>query len=248
MASGEYQKRVVAFLDILGFSQLVENADDPEWRAAIEGVLKTMRETLAPNQASDFRLSQFSDCIVISAPIEPYSVNLVMTGSLILANNLLQRMVLLRGGIAVGNLIHTDDVMFGPGMLAAYRSDTAGGPPRISIDKTLKDEIASWENDFGLEALMRTDPYDLTFALHTLHDYQHYTPEPQVGKVVLEEVAVRLAEQIAWQCYAADHSPPVRAKWLWMERYWNEIVGVQGVLPPTTHYASKFRTASNQFG
>jgi hypothetical protein len=246
VASGEYQRRVVAFLDILGFSRLVENADSPEWRIAIEGVLKTMRETLAPNQASDFRLSQFSDCIVISAPIEPYSVNLVMTGSLILADNLLQRMVLLRGGIAVGNLIHTDDVMFGPGMLTAYRSDTPGGPPRISIDETLKNEIASWHNDFGLEALMRTDPYDLTLALHTLHDYQLYTPEPQIGKVVLDEAAARLAKQLAWQCYGAGHRPSVRAKWLWMERYWNETVRIKNVLPPTTHYASELLAASKQ--
>ncbi len=246
MASGEYQRRVVAFLDILGFSRLVENADDPKWRTAIEGVLKTMRGTLAPNQAFDLRLSQFSDCIVISAPIEPYSVNLVMTGSLILADNLLQRAVLLRGGIAVGNLIHTDDVMFGPGMLTAYRGDTAGGPPRISIDETLKDEIASWHNDFGLEALMRTDPYDLTLALHTLHDYQLYTPEPHVGKAVLDGVAATLAQQIAWQCYGAGHSPSVRAKWLWMERYWNETVGFKNILPPTTQYASEFLAALKQ--
>lgn len=246
MVPEQYQRRVVAFLDILGFSRLVERADNPEWRSAIEDVLKVLRGTLAPNAAFDLRLSQFSDCIVISAPIEPYSVQLVMTGSIMLANNLLQQMVLLRGGIAVGNLIHTDDVMFGPGMLTAYRSDTPGGPPRISIDETLSSEIASWHNDFGLEALMRPDPYDLTLALHTLHDYQFYTPEPQIGKVVLDETAARLAKQIAWQCYGAGHSPSVRAKWLWMERYWNETVGANKVLSPTTHYASEFQAAAKQ--
>ncbi|WP_374615290.1 hypothetical protein [Sphingorhabdus sp.] len=241
MAAERYQRRAVAFLDILGFSQLVERADEPEWRIAIESVLKTLRGTLTPNAAFDLRLSQFSDCIVISAPVEPYGVQLVMTGSIILANNLLQHMVLLRGGIAIGNLIHTDDVMFGPGMLIAYRSDKSGGPPRISIDETLSGEIASWHNDFGLEALMRTDPYDLTLALHTLHDYQVYTPEPQVGKVALDETAAKISKQIAWQCYHAEHSPPVRAKWLWMERYWNEAVGAKNVLPRTTHFSSEFR-------
>lgn len=241
MASGQYQRRVIAFLDILGFSQLVEQADHPEWRSGIEGVLKTLSGTLAPNETFDLRLSQFSDCIVISAPVEPYCVNLVMTGSIVLANNLLQQSVLLRGGIAVGNLIHTDDVMFGPGILTAYSKDISGGPPRISIDQTLSSEVASWHNDFGLEALMRTDPYDLTLALHTLHDYQVYTPEPKVGKVVLDEVAKKLAKQIAWQCYDAGHIPPVRAKWLWMERYWNEAVGVNKVLSSTAQYATEFQ-------
>lgn len=243
MAAEHYQRRAVAFLDILGFSQLVERADELEWRNAIESVLKTLRGTLAPNAAFDLRLSQFSDCIVISAPVEPYSVQLVMTGSIMLANNLLQHMVLLRGGIAIGNLIHTDDVMFGPGMLTAYRSDASGGPPRISIDETLSSEIASWHNDFGLEALMRTDSYDLTLALHTLHDYHVYTPEPGAGKVVLDEAAAKLSKQIAWQCYGAGHSAPVRAKWLWMERYWNEVVGANNVLPSTTHFASEFLAA-----
>jgi len=243
---GEYQRRVVAFLDILGFSRLVENANDPKWRTAIEGVLQTLRETLASNDAHGLRLTQFSDCIVISAPVYHYGVNLVMHGATILANNLLNHMVLLRGGIAVGNLIHSDDVLFGPGLLRAYGKDATGGPPRISIDQMLKDEIAGWHNDFGLEALMRTDPYDLTPMLHTLHNYEVYTPELEVGKPVLDGAAIHLAKQIAWQCYAADHPPAVRAKWLWVERYWNEVVSTNGILPPTSEYAAEFRAGSTR--
>lgn len=239
---GDYERRVVAFFDILGFSKLVEMADDPKWRTAIEGVLQTLRSTLAPNEAHSLRLTQFSDCIVVSAPVEPYGVNLVMHGATLLAGNLLDHMVLLRGGIAVGNLIHTDDVLFGPGLLRAYGKDTSGGPPRIAIDQSLKEEIAGWHNDFGLEALMRTDPYDLTIMLHTLHSYEIYTTEPQVGKVVLDRAAAHLAEQIAWQCYRANHQPPVRAKWLWLERYWNEAVSTNGILSTTSEFAAKFRT------
>lgn len=242
---GEYECRVVAFLDILGFSRLVEMADDPKWRTAIEGVLQTLRSTLAPNEAHSLRLTQFSDCIVISAPVEPYGVNLVMHGATILASNLLNHMVLLRGGIAVGNLIHTNDVLFGPGLLRAYGKDISGGPPRISIDQTLEDEVAGWHNDFGLEALMRTDPYDLTTMLHTLHSYEIYTPEPEVGKVVLDRAAVHLAEQIASQCYRMNHPPAVRAKWLWLERYWNEAVSTNGILSATSEFAARFRTTPN---
>ena len=238
---GDYERRVVAFLDILGFSSLVQMADDLKWRTAIEGVLKTLRSTLTANEAHSLRLTQFSDCIVISAPVEHYGVTLVMDGAKILATNLLNHMVLLRGGIAIGNLIHTDDVLFGPGLLRAYDKDTSGTPPRISIDQTVKDEIASWHNDFGLEALMRTDPYDLTTMLHTLHSYEVYTPEPAEGKVVLDRAAVHLAEQIAWQCYRVDHPPSVRAKWLWLERYWNDAVGKNGILSSTAEFAADFR-------
>lgn len=156
-----------------------------------------------------------------------------------LANNLLGRMVLLRGGIAVGNLIHTDDVMFGPGLLVALRKDTSGAPPRISLDQSLVDEIGSWENDFGLESLIRDDEYDLTPMLHTLHDYAEYTPEPVAGKVVLDGPATLIAERLAWQCHEAGHEPAIRAKWLWMARYWDEAVGSKGILPPTKQFLTK---------
>ncbi|WP_039396567.1 hypothetical protein [Novosphingobium sp. MBES04] len=232
MENDKYQPRVVAFLDILGFSKLVENADDPEWRRAILGLVDTMRNTVGANPIhGDLRATQFSDCIVISGQADGIGLHGVLQGAVFLANNLLQQSVLLRGGIACGNMIHTDEVLFGPGYLRAYEMDRSGAPPRISIHSSLEPLISGpmWEEVFAF----RTDPYDLTKTLNTLREYQIYTPEPKVGQVILDENARYLAERIAGQCYKAEHIASVRAKWLWMERYWNEAVGWKGMLPTT---------------
>ncbi|HEY8604809.1 hypothetical protein [Tsuneonella suprasediminis] len=236
-----YQARVVAFLDILGFSRLVADADDPGLRAAILQAVHIMRDTLAPNEASDFRFTQFSDCTVLSARLDSYGCNLVMTGAIMLAVNLLNRGLLLRGGIAIGNMIHTAEVMFGPGFLAAFGKDARGAMPRIAIDTSLVEKIASWPNDFGLESLIRRDPYDLSLMLHTLHDFEIYDAVPRPGGQVLEENSAMLAKMIASQCYSCEHLPPIVAKWIWMERYWNESVSTLGILSTTDAFATKLQ-------
>lgn len=238
MAEGEYERRVVAFLDILGFSRLVEHADDPEWRRAIEGVVSVMRQTLAPNPTmADLRFTQFSDCIVISARAEPmWGLYGVFSGAIMLCDNMLHRQVLLRGGIAVGNLVHTDDVLFGPGLLAAYAKDTPGNPPRISLHDTAIEEVKAHDTVWGIDSYVRTDPYDLTPILHTLEKYERYTATPSPGAEALEEPAKRLASAIAGQCYKAAHPPSVRAKWLWLERYWNDSVSKKNLLTSTFPY------------
>lgn len=176
-----------------------------------------MRDTLAPNEASDFRFTQFSDCTVLSARLDAYGCNLVMTGAIMLAVKLLNRGLLLRGGIAVGNMIHTSEVMTGPGFLAAFSKAAQGAMPRIAIDASLVDEIVGWPNDFGLESLMRRDPYDLSPILHTLHDYEIYDAVPRPGGLVLEGDAAMLAGMITSQCYSCENVPPVVAKWIWVE-------------------------------
>lgn len=236
VSNGEYESRVVAFLDILGFSKLVENADDPSWREAIEGVVLTMRNTLAPNPTmADLRFTQFSDCIVISAQSKSmWGLYGVMSGATMLADNLLQRQVLLRGGIAVGNLIHTDDVLFGPALLAAHAKDSSGGPPRICLDQSTVEAIDSYDRSFGLHDYILDDDYDLTPILHTLLKYERYTPAPAPGKEVLDQNAAYLAAAIFDHAHAAGQAAHVRAKWLWLERYWNRSVAKNGILPSTT--------------
>jgi hypothetical protein len=233
VAYGEYQRRVVAFLDILGFSALVERADEPEMRSAIEGVVRTMRQTLAPNELQDFRLSQFSDCVVLSAPGSAAGIHTVLSGAMILADNLLHRAVLLRGGVTIGNLIHNDDVMFGPALLVAHNMDASGAPPRVGIDDALAGQIAEWNTEFPMAGMLRTDPYDLTPMLRTLYKYEAYTKARRRGMEVLDENAAYLASMIVQQCHHAGHEPRVRAKWLWMERYWNEAVSKHRILPRT---------------
>ena len=103
-----YRRKYVAFLDVLGFSALVRAGDsDPAIRQLIHGIVAILRETLARNPRTGFQFTQFSDCIVISANCNLLGLYAVFSGCRMLATNLLSHGILLRGGIAMGNMIHT---------------------------------------------------------------------------------------------------------------------------------------------
>ncbi len=227
----EYERRVVAFLDVLGFSQLVEQADQvEERRESILTIISTLRETLARNPRVGFEFTQFSDSIVISAGLNLYGINAVFSGCRMLAVNLIQRGILLRGGIAVGNLTHTDDVLFGTGLLKAYGCDASGAPPRIALHSTMKDAVDDYSAMYGLSEQVIRDHYDLTPMLDTFLDFAEYDPRPAAGKVVLDGPARTIAGYIDASAFNRDLPASVRAKWRWMRDYWNRSVKRGGYL------------------
>lgn len=165
-----------------------------------------MRDPLAPNEATDFRFIQFSDCTVLSARLDSYGCNLGITGAIMLAVGLLNRGLLLRGGIAVGNMIHTAEVMFDPGFLAAFGKDERGAMPMISVPCCTPCTIS--------KSTMRCCDWVARFSMRM---------------------------QIAGQCYGGSHAPSVVAKWIWMERYWNEPVYALGILSKADAFAAKLQ-------
>ncbi|WP_156818883.1 hypothetical protein [Sphingomonas sp. Mn802worker] len=231
MGEREYELRVVAFLDVLGFSNLVEEADHSEEpREIILTIIRTLRDTLARNPRVGFEFTQFSDSIVISAGLNLYGINAVFSGCRMLATNLIQRGILLRGGIAVGNLTHTDDVLFGTGLLKAYGCDASGAPPRIALHSTMKDAVDDYSAMYGLSEQVIRDHYDLTPILDTFLDFAEFDPKPEPGKVDLIEPARVIAGHINASASNRELPASVRAKWRWMRDYWNRSVTRGGYL------------------
>jgi hypothetical protein len=63
-----YREKYVAFVDLLGFKRLVADADQSqERRRHVHEVLELLRETACENPSIGMRLTQFSDCIIMSA-------------------------------------------------------------------------------------------------------------------------------------------------------------------------------------
>ena len=227
-----YRRKYVAFLDVLGFSALVRAGDsDPAIRQLIHGIVAILRETLARNPRTGFQFTQFSDCIVISANCNLLGLYAVFSGCRMLATNLLSHGILLRGGIAMGNMIHTDSELFGMGLVAAHGFDQSGGVPRIALDQELIAEVASYGADLGFEEQVRNDPVDQTAMLHTLLEFEDYDPTRVAGKVVLDGIAARIARQISHCASNPELGPSVTAKWKWFRDYWNRSVDPRNILP-----------------
>lgn len=214
----EYIERYVAFMDVLGFSQLVSDADrDAEKREVISGIIRALRETFreVPTSAG-FRFTQFSDCIVLSADRSRDGLLAVFTGCVDLTTRLMAGGVLLRGGIAVGNVLHTDNALFGKGLLAAYRNDASGSPPRIALCHSTEADA----EEFCLWELVRRDPMDLTTMLHTLWEIVNFS-QADGGSDEPEIRGYNAFIHITTNATDMELPPGVRAKWRWLRVYWN---------------------------
>ncbi|MFD2304519.1 hypothetical protein ACFSYE_15220, partial [Roseibacillus ishigakijimensis] len=164
-----YSPRVVAFIDILGFSSLVSRLrDDQDLHTKVFTALRMIGgyKRIAGKTAyaqQNLEVSVFSDSIVISAESEHLFD--VLWACLGLQSQLLTLGVLLRGGVSSGHLIHKDDILYGEGMLKAYHLENGAAIyPRIIIDPSLEATVSNQHR----EMLLTQDNDGLWFI--TLHD------------------------------------------------------------------------------
>jgi hypothetical protein len=71
----------------------------------------------------DFRVTQISDCVIVSAEVSPAGVINLLQHCSRSVNRLLYRGVLCRGFITRGSVYHTDSQIIGSGYQNAYRSE-----------------------------------------------------------------------------------------------------------------------------
>jgi hypothetical protein len=152
----EYEERVVAFIDVLGWGAAVENsASDPQLRDRMENAVSSLGlivrdyvdekddpRILESLPASDDQATQFSDSVVISfrsnAPWDltrmvnvvcSYQVTMIMSGFPI------------RGGITVGKMHHSGSVSFGPALNRAVCLEKLARYPRVIVDQFLNHQV-----------------------------------------------------------------------------------------------------------
>lgn len=145
-----YEERLVAFLDILGFSQLVEqSANDESIQKKLFDFLrlyskhKHAKEVFAGFRKGDgnrcdasdiealkalydYRFTQFSDSFIFSA--KPEHISSIRYFPILIGQFMLHALelgLLVRGGVAKGLMIHEEDgPAFGPAFIQAYRIES----------------------------------------------------------------------------------------------------------------------------
>jgi hypothetical protein len=144
-----YEDKFVAFIDILGFSDLVRQSEEGGPDApTVEDLLaltKLLGDTAgrarfaergpaacphAPYISKDlgFRVNQFSDSVVVSAEVSPAGLINLLFHCFGIPTALLARGHLCRGYVTRGKIVHTDTQFFGSGLLRAV-----DGERRVSI-------------------------------------------------------------------------------------------------------------------
>jgi hypothetical protein len=155
---GEYEMRVVAFLDIMAWRDLVERSSaDAALRARAGGVLaylKAMHELPASIQEwrrkkteeagqvfdpdeGQLQFAQFSDSIIISGDMSQF-FSLIFHIWGINRALFYNSSILVRGAITTGLMYHKGSIAFGPAVTAAYELEQKYSIyPRIIFDREL---------------------------------------------------------------------------------------------------------------
>ena len=143
----KYEDKIVAFIDVLGFSNLVFNDKIEPITQYYEMILTDFKEAAIKN---DLKFLMISDSIVIHAPQKKDNLFGVFKVLSSLQHRLLLKGILIRGGISFGKLYvnEADNIIVGVGLINAYNLESKAIYPRIIVDRNIIPLYWKDSNDF----------------------------------------------------------------------------------------------------
>ena len=124
-----FEDRIIAFVDILGFKNKIENNFSQSNEMEVEKIyrfISFLHEDYDKKiNDSSYQATQFSDSLVISYKAdEKAAVFKILIDLLYLILEALKYGFLLRGSVTVGKLIHDKNHLFGPAMNKVYKNES----------------------------------------------------------------------------------------------------------------------------
>jgi hypothetical protein len=152
MSDSALKDRVVAFIDILGFKDLVSRLQaEPElFKTILEAQEQALRkeQKIYESVSRRVEMTAFSDCVVLSAEAGNESEVVAKAGYF--AIGLLHRRVLCRGAVVTGKAYHRERILFGKAVIDAYEAERdVAKYPRIIIDNAVAKRMIESERDPG---------------------------------------------------------------------------------------------------
>lgn len=233
-----YEDRLLAFIDILGWAQLVTKSAESAEEMNMVMVGSRLLSFQAQSKAflSDFFIdhdvavpplidtSHFSDTVVMSCPITSPSVFSFAGSIQLLCQSLLVEGHYTRGAVVVGKLYHRENEIFGPALLQAYDLErNVVKYPRIVVTpkaKVLIDPMISLPD--GSKTSFRNILRDfdglyfvdiLGFATGTKNESRRLTG---TEGIVLDQIEAKMTKDIGDLGRRAKHG--------WMVRYIKQII------------------------
>ena len=256
----------VAFLDVLGFSELISRGD--EFEKIFDSYVKTIKEIIA-NVNPAFTYTIFSDSIIIYGVNTEFSNLLEMCRivSSIQFRLLMESNVPIKGAISCGKLNHyeagggTDRVISGTPIVEAYKYEQEQNwigvmltPSVLRQNKGLADRIkirsgSSVTNDSVYE--MVKENWDLLFSCYVTNipfrndkEYQGFAIIPHEINCTdpqhVHEDIVTLANRIRELKFEAK-DPSVQTKYQKTESYFWSLQKWTNALSSTTAWDKRFR-------
>lgn len=166
----DFAHKIIAYLDILGWKQLVKSVEDGTGPPLVELLswlecLGTGKERASLAQTGpkccpvaryherhlDFQVTQVSDCVIVSAEISPSGVVNLLWHCWRAVFQLLEHGILCRGYVKLGRIYHTERYVVGTGYQDAFEAERGvsafrgeadeRGTPFVQVDQAVTDFI-----------------------------------------------------------------------------------------------------------
>ena len=251
----EYEQRVIAFIDILGFKEIIKQSEQDiskielvhdvlEYLKALETSDKWTLQLLEIEEDAQKRgvenfdvrnkinTTAFSDSIVVSVKVDgnvnemtsTLIVNLAYVGAM-----LLKKGILFRGGITIGNIIHSESgIVFGQGLIDAYILETKNAKyPRLVLsDKLIK------HLNYPIETKRDRYPYhhyierfkDGCVGFHQMIHYQVLQSWTEMTKEKLQSSLNKIRKVIIKGLDSSFEHPDVFEKYDWLKEQYNNLM------------------------
>ena len=125
----QYEKRLVGFLDLLGFKDLISRfTEEPKLFDWTLGILKAIKsqEKIVYGFSEDLNVQMefttFSDSIILSSRIPEDPINMALFQIAFTCSLFLRHGLFARGAIVENYLYHKENIIIGQGLVEAYKS------------------------------------------------------------------------------------------------------------------------------
>lgn len=211
----------VAFLDILGFSEMVE-ADCKNGPLSktpnLDNLYQVHYETIKQlSGKNEIQITQFSDSVVFSrsfdTSIEVFNEFLeVIRG---FQHRLFLRGLLCRGGVSYGKHFEEGAFLFSKGLINAYKIESSMARfPRVVIDDNLLQLLCPSQNELSKLPLIKADDDSLFI------DYLSLGSQDDAFSLM----------KYKWDV-AKNSEAAIREKVLWLARYYDFVFGKETKSP-----------------
>jgi hypothetical protein len=149
-----FENRAVAFIDILGFKSIVDNASQKTAKLeTLQELISLLKEAvpLLDQKVSDDVPKELipkhiyiSDSIILNAPISSEKMahycglSVLVMRVIQLTQLLLSKGHLIRGGISTGDVWHGDSNIVGPAYQESYKIESETSAPRVELSESAK--------------------------------------------------------------------------------------------------------------
>lgn len=163
-----FDNYLIAYIDFLGMKNALALGDSYRTLTIIRTLMSNAKKRASAisriNYINDFNMKLFSDNAIIAIKIDKsiikdQIVSMVNLLSLLQFEALFQFEYTLRGGITIGELHIDDSIVWGKGLVEAYRiEETLANYPRVIVDTKVLQAFDETKNDsLNIYALLKKD-------------------------------------------------------------------------------------------